>query len=167
VGCAWLELGDGFFTLVDLADLSVLGEHIWHRTTKGYAATWLDAHTRSVRVHQFLLPDGQVDHRNRDRLDNRRMNLRYATHAQNSANRARLSNNTSGFKGVHALGGKWCARAGAGGARKYLGWFDTPEDAARAYDAAMLEAHGEFAVLNFPAEHAVALAEGFGKPMKR
>lgn len=155
-GCVWLDLGDGNFALIDEADAPVLIMHQWHRGHSGYALTRIDGAVEKTAVHQFLMPGVLVDHRNRDRLDNRRSNLRPATVAQNSANKSRYSNNTSGYKGVteSESGGKprWVARAGIHGKRVYLGFFKSAEEAARAYDKAMLDAYGEFAALNFPEE---------------
>lgn len=90
----------------------------------------------------------EIDHDNGIPGDDRLDNLRLATRSQNNANVGKRRNNTSGFKGVFRCGNRWKAQIGA--ARTvYLGLFATPEDAARAYDAAALEHHGEFARLNF------------------
>ena len=62
------------------------------------------------------------------------------------------SDSRSGFKGVSWNGGRinrWQARIARGGKRIFLGNFDTPEEAARAYDAAARELFGEHARLNF------------------
>lgn len=91
----------------------------------------------------------QVDHRDLDTLNNRRTNLRVATHSQNQCNRPRMRNNTSGFKGVRKYYRKWHATAGHNGKTFYLGSFASREDAARAYDAFVKEKHGEFARTNF------------------
>jgi len=111
---------------------------------------------RFVSLHRFILnapPDRQVDHVNRDGLDNRRSNLRLATPSQNQWNRERRSDNRTGFKGVFAhKSGKWQALIKANRKHIYLGLFDSKEDAARAYDLAALLLHGEFARINFPAE---------------
>ncbi len=93
-----------------------------------------------------------VDHINNNPLDNRRSNLRIATNSENQSNRERLNtNNFSGFRGVswHKLNSKWQARIRH--QRKFiqLGYFDTPESAARAYDLKAVELFGDFAAINF------------------
>jgi len=106
---------------------------------------------REIKLHRFLMdaPSGvEVDHIDGDGLNNRRSNLRLSSHAQNSANQRRPKNNTSGYKGVGRLEGRWYACIGG----TYLGWYDLPEVAARAYDTAARERFGEFAALNFPDE---------------
>lgn len=61
--------------------------------------------------------------------------------------------NTSGYRGVQKLGtNRWYAQIHANGQVIYLGTFDMPEEAARAYDKAAREAYGERARLNFPGE---------------
>ncbi len=93
-----------------------------------------------------------VDHRNTDLLDNRRANLRLATHSQNSCNSRRDKSNTlSRYRGVSfsKRKQKWFAAIRANGKKMWLGYFDSEEDAARAYDAAASKYHKEFARLNF------------------
>jgi len=85
-------------------------------------------------------PKGFVDHRNRNRADNRIENLREATPGENSRNQGRARNNTSGFKGVNYVKptGKWRAVIRAHGKMHFLGGFVTKGEAAQAYrDAAV------------------------------
>jgi len=91
-------------------------------------------------------PKQTIDHENQNRLDNRWFNLREATHAQNNCNRGARSDNKSGVKGIywHKKNKKWCATIRADGANKYLGSFDTKEDAHRAYCEAGQRAFGAY-----------------------
>jgi len=106
-------------------------------------------------MHRLILnpPAGiTIDHINGNGLDNRRENLRLAGRGQNQCNRGKQSNNTSGFKGVtwHKNLNKWEAGISISGKRYHVGFYKTPEAAARAYDDAAKKYHGEFARLNFP-----------------
>jgi AP2 domain/HNH endonuclease len=98
-----------------------------------------------------------VDHINGDSLDNRRSNLRAGTRAQNNMNRAanrtrRGRPTTSLYKGVSwdRRRNKWTARIGYNYKSISLGYFDSPEDGARAYDSKAEELFGECAYQNFP-----------------
>jgi AP2 domain/HNH endonuclease len=146
--------------IVDAADFQWLSEWNWvawwNDTAQSYYATRAaltdDNQKTTIYMHRVLAgEDGlEVDHKNGDSLDNRRNNLRPATKANNMRNRTLQANNTTGFKGVIRGNGKWVAQATFNGRRIYLGTFDTPELAARAFDAFAIEWHGDFARLNFP-----------------
>lgn len=103
-------------------------------------------------LHRFILnapADRLVDHINGDTLDNRRENLRLCTPSQNCINRPSIGGH--GFRGVYLRrSGTWGAKIQVEGEITHLGQFATVEAAARAYDAAALQMHGEFACLNFP-----------------
>lgn len=91
-------------------------------------------------------PRHEVDHKNGSTGDDRWSNLREADRATNSLNRSRQATNKSGFKGVCLRApGKWQASIKVRGRSHYLGLFLTPETAHRAYCAAALRLHGEFA----------------------
>lgn len=150
-----IPLSQGLVALVDDADYDrVMAGPKWFAEMRGhtvYARRWIkvDGKRRGVFLHTQLTGWPRVDHVNLNGLDNRRANLRPATRAQNGQNR-RLPSSRSGLKGVtRHVRGMWTARVQADGTRLYLGLFATPEEAARAYDAAALELHGEFARLNF------------------
>lgn len=83
-------------------------------------------------------PQEEIDHINRVKSDNRLVNLRSVTRIQNSENRPKNSNNTSGFKGVylHKPSGRWRAEIQRNHKRRAIGYFETPEDASAAYEKA-------------------------------
>lgn len=104
-------------------------------------------------MHRQILgePAGrEVDHENLDGLDNQRINLRIATRGQNQHNRGRYRSNTSGYIGVswRESHQKWRARINVNGEQEHLGYFDTAEAAANAYDEAARRLHGFFARTN-------------------
>lgn len=106
------------------------------------------------RVAWFLATGVQpqiIDHINRQRTDNRLANLRDVTPTENTWNRRIHKNNRSGYKGVslHACG-KYIASIMTNGKVKYLGTFESPEDASEAYEAAARELHGRFSNLTVP-----------------
>lgn len=105
------------------------------------------------RLHRVVMQaqKGQhVDHVSRDKNDYRRGNLRFATQAENGCNKAPYKNNRSGYKGVYLCSstGRWRAEIRFNYERIKIGRFDSPQEAARAYDEKAIELHGEFAVTN-------------------
>lgn len=92
-----------------------------------------------------------VDHIDRDRQNNVVTNLRYATKSENQWNRGSIAGSSSRYVGVfwEARRQKWKAQIQIDGKSKYLGYFTDEAAAARAYNAAAREHHGEFAKCNF------------------
>ena len=92
----------------------------------------------------------EVDHIDHNTLNNTKKNLRSCAHTKNVQNKRIYKNNTRGFKGVHwnERSKKWVSRIQCNGKRIALGYFKNINDAARAYNAAALKYHGEFAYLN-------------------
>lgn len=106
------------------------------------------AHRVIWAMHTGTWPgDMLVDHINCNPLDNRIVNLRLATKAQNIYNRGADKRNSSGLKGVtfDPKLGKWKARIRANRKTQHLGVFTSPEDAYAAYRQAAPQFHGEFA----------------------
>lgn len=89
----------------------------------------------------------QVDHKDRNPLNNQFENLRPATASQNLANRGKYKTNTSGYKGVSYNKQKALYQVRV--QRNHIGYFINVMDAARAYDRAAKRIFGEFAALNF------------------
>lgn len=97
-------------------------------------------------------PVNTIDHRNVVPSDNRWLNLREATHSEQMKNRNSHADSTSRFLGVSLRKdrGVWRSTIFVDGKQVFLGTFKDEEKAARAYDAAALQYHGDFARLNFP-----------------
>lgn len=133
--------------LLDPKDYDDFSGYKWSISKKGYAVT-------STFVHRIVTacPSGLVvDHVNGNTLDNRKSNLRVCSSSQNGANRKMNSNNVSGYKGVFLGKNKsrpWTASIKIDGNTKRLGCFQSPIEAASAYDAAAKEHFGEYAQPN-------------------
>lgn len=154
-----IPLTQGKVALVDDDDFEWLNQSKWlAKTSFGlwYAVnrTTVAGKPTVVLMHRLITsaPIGmEVDHIDGDGLNNTRRNLRIVTRNQNRFNLRLRADNKSGYKGVFCdkRTGRWCAHIGFYGQRKNLGYFATPEEAARAYDIAACELFGEYARLNF------------------
>lgn len=153
------------YAVIDEADLEWASQYCWHFNPKGYAERCVHVagsgrhgKTKTYLLHRELIgaKSGQiVDHINRNRLDDRRENLRFVGRGGNAINSKFRANNTSGFRGVSYqrtyIGlDKWIAYIGANRKKKTIGRYATAEEAAVAYDAAARFYHGKYAQLNFP-----------------
>jgi len=107
----------------------------------------LRAHRLAWYITYGYLPK-ELDHINHNKSDNRICNLRECTRSQNRANT--LPHKNRKYKGIYfdKRCGKYRVQIGHNNKLYYLGRFDTPELAARAYNAKALELFGEFAYLN-------------------
>lgn len=153
----------GRTALVDDEDYDLVTRFRWNiweeRRPRGkvagpYARTTLMLYGKKTTVvmHKLITGYAQTDHINHNGLDNRRSNLRPANDSENGANARRGGYGSSQYRGVHrrTATSSWIAQIGIGGKIRYLGAFASEVEAALAYDAAALEARGEFAFLNFP-----------------
>lgn len=98
-------------------------------------------------------PIHEVDHKDRNSLNDRFDNLREATRSQNGANTNKKKGCSSKYRGVTKHKNKWMAQISKSASKrdnKYLGLFENEEDAAKAYDNVARDVFGDFAQLNFP-----------------
>lgn len=146
-GIVEIELTRGHVAIIDAADWPLVSDYAWHvsQDNKGgmYAKTSVyigPGEWRETGMHAMLLPPRHgvtVDHKNRNGLDNRRANLRYATLSQNAMNRRLFKNNSCGVTGVHydqnGRGRKrWRAKITVDSRTIHLGRFTTLVDAEKA-----------------------------------
>jgi hypothetical protein len=155
-----IYLGEGEWTVLDAEDYYRLCESKWVISGNGrkfYAVRLVKkgpGRTKIEYLHRVIMKPEKgfvVDHWNRNTFDNRRENLRIATHSQNSCNKPKRANTSSRYFGVSLdkRCGRWDAQIIDKGKRIQLGRFDNEIDAARAYDEAKRKYHGGYGNMNF------------------
>lgn len=119
--------------------------------SRGYTLICVDQKLYKAHRLAFLymlgsIPDLDIDHVNRDRSDNRWVNLRPATSSENKFNAGPHRDCKSGHRGVHWFKPhqKWCARGMLRGKAHHIGYFEELADAVTASEAWRKEHHGEF-----------------------
>jgi len=145
-----------FKGIIDDEDYERVSKYKWF-LVKGKCTNYIQSTKRiqgkTKSLHRFIMketnPKIDTDHKNRNGLDNRKINLRQATNTQNQLNKKKPKNNTSGFKGVIKRGNKWVAQIRINKKNTYLGSFSTKEEAATIYDLVALYYYPEFAYVNF------------------
>jgi hypothetical protein len=139
---------------VDDEDFDRLNPYTWLLHSGGYAWRTETRHDKRkfILMHREILgaTDCEVDHIDGNRLHNVKSNLRLCSRLQNGSNQLISSSNSSGYKGVHFFkrDGNWQAYIKVKQKRIHLGYFQTPELAASAYNEAAVKYFGEFAKLN-------------------
>lgn len=153
-----IQLTQGYVTIVDAedADLALFNWHLQKpENESGYARRNPTAKTHE-HLHRVILEriigrklieSELTDHIDGNGLNNRRSNLRLATRKQNNYNKKISKNSKSGHKGVtwNKQRKKWKAQIVVNGKYFWLGYFDNPEEAHRAYCVAAEKYFGEFA----------------------
>lgn len=133
-----VECFDGRSFTISKESYDLVKQYVWHIEGNNYAITKLPS-GRIIKLHRLLLgvvddPTTEVDHINRDTLDNRLSNLRLADRSLNCYNRNVSKYNTSGKVGVYKMSGyddKWCVQINNKGKRHYLGSYNSYDEAVR------------------------------------
>lgn len=146
------------FALVDDADFKRAAEYRWYLDLGSDGGKRVRNENR-IYAGRFIMSAGRLERvriKNGDALDCRKENLLVGNYSETSMTGKPKSK--TGFKGIYfdKVRDKWIARhiQKVDGKTKafYFGGYDTPEEAARAYDSGVKEMMGEFATLNFPGE---------------
>lgn len=156
-----IKLTRGQVTLVDDSDYDWLNQWKWYaycrKGANGFYArrsVLSDGKTTRIKMHRLILgltdPKVQCDHKDGNRLNNQRENLRVATNQQNTQNMRKRDGCSSQYKGVIWHRSGFEVRIGVDGDKKYVGRFTDEVEAAKAYDTVAIKQFGEFAKLNFP-----------------
>lgn len=155
-----VPLNKGFTAFIDDEDLPLIeGSSAWYAVTKGavtYAARTLYDKNRTPKrfrqyMHRLIKPKiDRIDHLDGNGLNNTKGNLRAATASQNAVNSKMRSTNTSGYRGVtfNKNANKWLAQIRINSKNTYLGLFECPIEAAKAYNKEAVEHFGEYAKIN-------------------
>ncbi len=132
--------------IIDKEDILKIAKYKWHLDGRGYVKS-----EKIGSIHRYLLnatKEQMIDHRNRNKLDNRKRNLRFCSKSQNNINTKLYKNNTYGVKGIcrhHKINGKkWQAKININKKVRSLGYFDTKEEAITARITAEKQHYGEF-----------------------
>lgn len=143
--------------LVDADLLPLVAQHAWSYAKDRHGYGWVqtnvvkDGKRTTLKLHHLVMgtppPDYCIDHVNGDPLDNRRCNLRLCTLAQNRQHQTKVRGAVE-YRGVMPNGKRYRAVLTHDGVKYHLGTFDTPEEAAAAYNAKAAELRGEYAALN-------------------
>jgi hypothetical protein len=144
-----VRLSNGHVAYVDPDDYDKVKDMSWSEHVKGGAVAYNPSTSLNEYMHHRIIPKKEgfvIDHINRNSLDNRQCNLRYATRSQNGANGVW---NETRYKGVTQHGKGFKAQITINYENKVIGTFSTEEEAAHAYDDAARTQWGMFARTNF------------------
>jgi len=142
--------------LIDKADFEQLKQYSWYvdKVKNKFYATRSGYPGSPIRMHRVIMgvsdPKIQVDHRDKNGLNNKRSNLRLCTNRQNSCNKIAIKNRTSKYLGVwfNKRKGSWKCEIMKDGKKVYSRSFKTEDEAALAYNRNAPKFHGEFVSLN-------------------
>lgn len=137
--------------LVSRSDLELANQQKWSHDKNGYAVARINNKKQSFHRLCTKAPKGiLVDHKNRDRLDNRQSNLRFASRSLNTHNAPNKPPGASKYRGVywHKRDRVWRAQIRINNRLITLGRYPSQIEAAKAYDQAARDRYGDAAVVN-------------------
>ena len=148
-----IQLTRGLYTVVDEEDYDRLINRTWYASKSGNTFVARSDSPTRILMHRLILnaENGiEVDHIDGNSLNNLRSNLRLCSHRLNICNQRTQLYKSSMYKGVSwsKVAKRWHAYIKCSGVRSHLGYFDTQEEAAKAYNNAAITLFGEFAKIN-------------------
>lgn len=136
---------------IDIEDYGIAEKYCWRLNKQGYiVANSRNGSNKIIWLHRLIMDiyndEILIDHKDWDKTNNRKNNLREATKSENNINIKRKINNSSGYTGVNLNknSGKYIARISQNKKRIFLGAYDTFEEAVLARHKAELEIHNEW-----------------------
>lgn len=143
-----VHLSGGYECLISKEDYGLVSKRLWHYAPRNGATSNLRKHERKynqnghIKMHRLIMdaPAGMVvDHINGNKIDNRRDNLRIATHSQNSINTP-----SRDMRNIEYRNGSYCVRMRVNNERIYIGNYKYLGDAKIARDDASKKYHGQY-----------------------
>lgn len=144
-----LELTWWEYTIVDADDLGRVRNHTWYLSKRWNVESriW----KKLIKLHRFIMEydwEYDIDHIDRNPLNNSRKNLRICTHLQNCHNRWVQKNSKTWIKWVWMTKNwKYATQICVNWEREHIGTFNTIDEAIEAYTKKSLEYHGEFSIM--------------------
>lgn len=151
-----IPLSQGQFALIDDEDFSIVSQHKWYAYKNRYTfyvrTNVLNKGIRgTLLLHRLLLNAKnveQIDHKDRNGLNNQRNNIRICSASENMINR--IFKNSTGFRGVFKIKktGRFTGAIQVDKKRVTVGCYATAKEAALAYNNMARKIHGDCAILN-------------------
>jgi len=153
-----MTVTQGQKTCVDVSDMALFDENRWNarkgKSNKFYVRSTMptvNGKQKNILLHRVIMgitdPKIEVDHIDGDTLNNRRSNLRIATHSENQRNQVAYKTSKTGIKNIawHKREKKYRVQIQTDGKQKTYGSFHTIEEAIKLRDELLPLLHGEFA----------------------
>jgi hypothetical protein len=138
--------------LISLDDVELIKEIKWHLRNDGYIGS--NKPKNGTLLHRYIMNPQEskvVDHKNRNKLDCRRDNLRVCTQSENNKNSGMRKDNSSGVRGIRVNKGNairpYVAEIFVNNKKIHLGCYETLEEAEKVRRNAEIEYFGEFAIV--------------------
>ena len=140
-----IKLSKGKYAIVDDEDYRHINKYKWSYHNAGYACRviWKNNKQIMILMHRYIMKtpkNKDTDHKNRNKLDNRKKNLRICSRSNNMKNmlKWRIKTASSKYKGVtwFKAANKWMAQIKVNKKKLHLGLFVNEIDAAKAYNKA-------------------------------